>query len=89
MPIDTDQASAGVDPLEKRSADDNREIDQPDDLEQPDEGPALSGAGAIPSGSTMNHWKTSSPNADATEPNSMPHTKSTPMPGETEIRTSV
>lgn len=90
MPIDTNQAraSAGADPLEKRSADD-REIDQPDDLEQPDEGPSLSGAGAIPSGSTMNHWKTASPDADATDPNSMPGTKSTPMPGETEIRTSV
>lgn len=88
MPIDTDETSAGVDPLEKRSADD-REIDEPDDLEQPDEGPALSGAGAMPSGSTMNHWKTASPNADATDSNSMPRTKSTPMPGETEIRTSV
>ena len=88
MPIDTDQDNAGVDPLEKRSADD-REIDNPDDLEQPDEGPALSGVGAMPSGSTMNHWKTASPNADATDPDSMPRTKSTPMPGESAIRTSV
>ena len=88
MPIDTDQASAGADPLEKRSADD-AEIDQPDDLEQPDEGPALSGAGAMPGGSNMNHWKTAAPGADATDPNSMPGTKSTPMPDETEIRTSV
>jgi len=88
MPIHTDQASAGADPLEKRSADD-RDIDQPNDLEQPDEGPALSGAGAIPSGSNMNHWKTASPGADATDPNSMPATKSTAMPGETEVRTSV
>ena len=89
MPIDTDQANSGLDPLETRSADNDREIDQPDDLEQPEEGPSLSGAGAIPSGSTMNHWKTASPDADATNSDSMPHTKSTPMPGETAIRTSV
>lgn len=88
MPIDTDQAGAGVDPLEKRSARDG-EIDQPDDLEQPEEGPALSGAGAIPSGSNMNHWRTASPNTDATDPDSMPGTKSTPMPGESATRTSV
>lgn len=89
MPIHTDQASAAADPLEKRSADNDADIDQPDDLEQPDEGPSLSGAGAIPSGSNMNHWKTASPEADVTDPDSMPGTKSTPMPGETEIRTSV
>ena len=89
MPTNADQGNSGGSPLEMRSADDDADIDQPDDLEQLDEGPALSGAGALPGGSDMNHWKTASPGTDATDPDSMPHTKSTPMPGETEIRISV
>lgn len=59
------------------------------ETEQPEDGPAMSGAGAQPSGSSMNHWKTASPNPDATRPESMPHTKSTPLPGETEDREPV
>ena len=77
-----------VEGVEKRSAGDAG-IEQPDDQEQLDEGPAMSGAGAMPGGSNMNHWDTASPSADATNAASMPHTKSTPMPGETESRTSV
>jgi hypothetical protein len=77
-----------VEGVEERNADDV-DIAEPDDLEQPDEGPAMSGAGAMPGGSNMNHWITASPNADATDPESMPHTKSTPMPGETKHRTAV
>jgi hypothetical protein len=78
----------GVEGVEIRSADDD-DIKQPDDQEQLEDGPAMSGAGAMPGGSVMNHWTTASPNADATDPATMPRTKSTPMPGETEIRTSV
>ena len=77
-----------VEGAEVRSAD-SADIEHPDDQEQLDEGPALSGAGAMPGGSTMNHWETASPNADATIPASMPRTKSTPMPGETKKRTAV
>jgi len=77
-----------VEGVEKRN-DGDSDITRPDDQEQPDEGVALSGAGAQPSGSTMNHWATASPSADATDPASMPHTKSTPLPGETEDRVSV
>jgi len=57
--------------------------------ESPDEGPAMSGAGAQPGGSAMDHWATASPNTDATKPETMPNTKSTPMPGETEDRDPV
>jgi hypothetical protein len=88
MPNAAGQGSQQVEGVEIRSADD-ADIMEPDDQEQLEEGPAMSGAGAMPSGSVMNHWKTASPNADATDPDSMPRTKSTPMPGETEIRTSV
>ena len=77
-----------VEGVEKRDAGDDG-VQHPDDQEQLDEGPAMSGGGAMPGGSNMNHWDTASPNADATDPSSMPHTKSTPMPGETKKRTSV
>lgn len=60
-----------------------------EDQEQPDEGPAMSGGGAMPAGSAMNHWLTASPNTDATKPATMPHTESTPLPGETANRTAV
>ena len=88
MPNAAGEGNHRVQDVENRSADD-ADIKQPDDQEQPEEGPAMSGGGAMPGGSSMNHWGTASPNADATDSGSMPHTKSTPMPGETEIRTSV
>jgi len=65
------------------------DVRDPDSLDQPTEGPAMTGAGAGPAGNSMDHWNTASPNTDATKPESMPHTKSTPMPGETEDRTPV
>ncbi len=68
---------------------DEVEIRQPDDLEQLDESPAITPGEAKPSGSNMNHWVTASRDADATRPETMPHTKSTPMPGETKYRPSV
>lgn len=88
MPNASGEGNHRVEGVEKRSADD-ADIKQPDDQEQLEEGPAMSGVGAMPGGSIMNHWETASPNADATDPDSMPHTKSTPMPGETEVRASV
>ena len=88
MPNATEETSHSGGGLEVRSTGD-ADVEHPDDQEQLDEGPALSGAGAMPGGSTMNHWETASPNADATIPASMPRTKSTPMPGETKNRTAV
>jgi hypothetical protein len=88
MPNAAGEGNHEVKGVEKRSAGD-ADIIQPDDQEQLDEGPAMSGGGAMPGGSNMNHWDTASPSADATNPDSMPKTKSTPMPGETEDRTSV
>lgn len=88
MPNAAGDGNHSFEGAEIRSADD-ADVNQPDDQEQLEEGPAMSGAGALPGGSGMNHWKTASPNADATDPGSMPRTKSTPMPGETEVRTSV
>ena len=88
MPNAAVEGNHRVEGVEKRSADDAG-IQEPDDQEQLDEGPAMSGGGAMPGGSNMNHWETASPSADATDPESMPRTKSTPMPGETENRTAV
>jgi hypothetical protein len=65
------------------------ETRDPDSLDQPDDGPTMSGVGAMPGGNSMDHWKTASPNADATKPETMPNTPSTPLPGETEDRTPV
>lgn len=43
--------------------------DQP---ENPDDGPSMSQAGAMPGGSEMAHWNTAMPNPDATRPETMP-----------------
>ncbi len=88
MPNAAGEGNNRVEGVEKRSADDEG-IEQPADQEQLEDGPTMSGGGAMPGGSNMNHWVTASPNADATDPDSMPQTKSTPMPGETENRTAV
>ncbi len=60
-----------VEGVEKRSTAD-ADIRHPDDQDQPDEGPAMSGGGALPSGNAMDHWATGMPNADATKPETMP-----------------
>ena len=88
MPNAEGQGTRTVAGVETQSAEDAG-IRHPDGQEQPDGGPVLSTGGAMPGGSTMNHWATASPDADATKPETMPHTKSTPMPGETKRRTSV
>lgn len=66
-----------------------RAVVDPADLANPDEGPAMTPGGAQPSGSAMNHWATSQPSTDATKPETMPRTASSPLPGETEDRESV
>lgn len=66
-----------------------RSIRHPDDQASPDDGPAMTPGGAMPSGNAMDHWATSQPNADATKPETMPNTASTPLPGETEDREPV
>ena len=48
------------------------EIRDPESLDNPDEGPTMTGAGAEPGGSAMDHWATAMPNADATKPETMP-----------------
>jgi len=66
-----------------------RETADPDTQDQPDEGAALGEGGAMPSGSSMDHWDTSQPQPDATKPETMPNTASEPLPGETEDRDPV
>ena len=66
-----------------------RDIDDPRFPDGPDDGPAMTHAGAAPSGSAMDHWATANPSTDATKPETMPRTASTPLPGETEDRTPV
>ena len=79
---------APVKGAEKRSTADE-DIRHPDDQDQPDEGPAMSGVGAMPGGNAMDHWETAMPSADVTKPESMPNTASTDLPGETKNRRSV
>ena len=74
--------------MEQRDADDEEILD-PDDQDQPDEGPAMGGAGAGPGGNAMDHWETAMPSPDATKPETMPNTESTPLPGETADRDPV
>ena len=50
--------------------------------DQPDGGPTESQAGAMPGGSEMGHWTTAYARPDATKPETMPKTLSTPQPGE-------
>ena len=57
--------------------------------DSPDKGTTMTPGGAMPSGGTMDHWATASPNTDALQPDTMPKTKSTPLPGETEDRDPV
>jgi hypothetical protein len=50
----------------------NRESRDPETLDNPDEGPTLTGVGAEPGGNAMDHWNTAHPNTDATKPETMP-----------------
>lgn len=86
----TDASGQGepVEGVEVRDADDP-DVRDPGSQDNPDEGPAMSGAGAGPSGNAMDHWATAMPNTDATKPETMPNSESTPLPGETEDRDPV
>ena len=53
-------------------AEDEPEVRDPEDQGSPDEGPTMSGTGALPGGNSMDHWATAMPNADATKPETMP-----------------
>jgi hypothetical protein len=50
----------------------NRETRDPETMDNPDEGPTMSGTGASPAGNAMDHWATAMPNTDATKPETMP-----------------
>ena len=52
--------------------DTGREARDPQTLDNPDEGPTMTGGGAEPGGNAMDHWATAMPNADATKPETMP-----------------
>lgn len=84
----TDEGSYGETGVEKRDVD-GVDVIHPDDQDQPEGGPTMTMAGAMPSGSNMDHWATAMPNPDATKPETMPNTASAPMPGETEDRDPV
>lgn len=88
MPNTDDNGNGSTTGVEKPATLDAGTL-QPNDQEQLDGGPAFTTDGTMPGGSTMNTWVTASPDTDATRPETMPHTKSTPMPGETKHRTSV
>jgi len=62
------------------------DVKDPQDQDNPDDGPTMSGAGAEPGGNAMDHWATAMPNTDATKPETMPKrlggTGETPNPDE-------
>jgi hypothetical protein len=77
MPADEGQPRIdGVDESDKR------EILDPQDQDNPDEGPTMTPAGAAPGGNAMDHWKTAMPSADATKPETMPDGGTTPKTSE-------
>ncbi len=88
MPNAAGTGNHRVEGVEERNVDDP-EVRRPDDQDQPDEGPAMSGVGAMPSGNAMDHWGTAMPNADATKSETMPNTTTRRLPGETAGRASV
>jgi hypothetical protein len=88
MPQAAGEGNHRIEGVDKRSTSEP-EVRDPDVQESPDDGPAMGGEGAMPAGNSMEHWATANPSPDATKPESMPNTQSTPMPGETEDRESV
>ena len=66
----TDQAESKG--LEIREEGEDGVVRDPETQENPDEGPAMSGAGAGAGGSSMDHWNTAMPSTDATKPETMP-----------------
>lgn len=47
-------------------------VKDPQDQDNPDNGPTMTGVGAEPAGNSMDHWGTAMPNTDATKPETMP-----------------
>jgi hypothetical protein len=88
MPQSAGEGHHKVEGVEERSTSD-REVKDPADQDNPDEGPTMGGPGAQPSGNSMDHWETANPSPDATKPETMPNTESEPLPGETANRESV
>ena len=52
--------------------DEGGEVQDPQTQDNPDEGPSMTGAGAMAGGNAMDHWNTAMPNTDATKPETMP-----------------
>jgi hypothetical protein len=63
---------APVEGVEVRDEGDDGVVRDPETQENPDDGAAMSGAGAGPGGNSMDHWNTAMPSADATKPETMP-----------------
>ena len=61
-----------VEGVEVRGDDESDDVQDPQTQDNPDEGPAMSGAGAGAGGNAMDHWETAMPNTDATKPETMP-----------------
>jgi hypothetical protein len=74
------------DQVEVRDEGEDGVVRDPETQDNPDEGPAMSGAGAGAGGNAMDHWNTAMPNTDATKPETMPTalggTGETPNPQE-------
>ena len=66
----TDQAESKG--LEVREEGEDGAVRDPESQENPDDGPAMSGAGAGAGGNAMDHWNTAMPSTDATKPETMP-----------------
>ena len=60
-----------VEGVEERDEGDD-DVRDPENQDNPDEGPTMTGAGAEPGGNAMDHWATAMPNTDATKPETMP-----------------
>ena len=64
--------SQGKDVEGATAGEQNRESRDPETLDNPDDGPTLTGVGAEPGGNAMDHWNTAMPNTDSTKPETMP-----------------
>ena len=71
------EGKSEVSGVDARDSDD-REVRDPQSQDNPDEGPTMTGSGAEPGGNAMDHWNTAMPNTDATKPETMPETGTTP-----------
>ena len=84
------QSAGGRKGIHEVESDEEREDDEQDPRardagshDSPDKGTTMTPGGAMPAGGAMDHWATAMPNTDATKPETMPKTKTEPLPGET------